>query len=63
VVRQDGRLEERTVTFGMETPNLVQITSGLRENELVAIGSRNSLKAGSRVEPKLIAASELAGGR
>jgi RND family efflux transporter MFP subunit len=63
VVRQDGRLEERPVTFGMETPNLVQITSGLRENELVAIGNRNSLKPGTRVEPKLIAASELAGGR
>jgi multidrug efflux pump subunit AcrA (membrane-fusion protein) len=53
-VRQSGVLEERAVVLGIETPTKVEVTSGLKENELVVIGSRSQLKAGQTVDPKLV---------
>ena len=54
VVKQPGILEECAVVLGMETPTKVEIISGLKENELVVIGSRSQLKAGQTVDPKLV---------
>ncbi|MBC7925478.1 MAG: efflux RND transporter periplasmic adaptor subunit [Bryobacteraceae bacterium] len=62
VIGKDGKLQHRAVTIGIETPNLVEVTSGVEENELVAIGSRSMLKAGAQVQSKLVAAAELTGG-
>jgi len=54
VVNADNTLEERTVSLGLETPRKCEVLTGLRENELVMIGSRTQVKPGQRVGPKLI---------
>jgi RND family efflux transporter MFP subunit len=56
VVGEGKRLEERPVETGLETPSLIEITSNLREGDLVVVGSR-SHKPGARVEPKLVEAA------
>jgi multidrug efflux pump subunit AcrA (membrane-fusion protein) len=53
-VSADGKLELRSVTIGLESPELVEVRSGLRPGDLVAIGSRAQLKAGVAVTPKVI---------
>ncbi len=52
VVDPSNKVEEREVTTGIETPNDVQVVSGLRDGELVAVGDRSSLRAGETVSPK-----------
>ncbi len=52
VVDPSNKVEEREVTTGIETPNDVQVLSGLRDGELVAVGDRSSLRAGETVQPK-----------
>lgn len=54
MVVKDGVLEERAVTLGMETPGLVEILTGVAEGELVVTGNRSGLRAGRRVETKLM---------
>jgi RND family efflux transporter MFP subunit len=54
LVTADGRLEFRGVTTGLESPDRVEIRSGLRTGDLVVIGSRAQLKAGNTVTPKVI---------
>ncbi len=43
-----------TVTLGVETPDDVEVVSGLKQGELVAVGDRSRLKAGETVRPKEI---------
>jgi RND family efflux transporter MFP subunit len=57
VVGKDQRLEQRPVGLGMETPNYVEVLSGLREKELVVVGARASLRPGIAVEPKPVSDS------
>jgi len=54
LVTLESKIEERPVTLGIETPNKVEILSGIKENDLVVVGSRSQLKAGQRVEPKVV---------
>lgn len=54
MVVKNGVLEERAVTLGLETSALVEILSGVGEGELVVTGNRSGLKAGRRVETKLM---------
>jgi RND family efflux transporter MFP subunit len=54
VVGSNGRLEVRPVTLGIEAPDRVEIRSGVREGELVAIGNRAQLKPGATVSPQLM---------
>lgn len=53
VVSESGILESRPVTLGMETPDFVQVTAGLSENDLVVVGNASELEAGMKVSPKL----------
>jgi len=62
VVKQPGILEECAVVLGIETPTKAEIISGLKENELVVVGSRSQLKAGQAVDPKLTVMAEATGG-
>jgi RND family efflux transporter MFP subunit len=55
VVGKENKIEERTVTLGLETSRKIEIMTGLNENDLVMIGSRNQVKPGQQVEPKLMA--------
>jgi RND family efflux transporter MFP subunit len=54
VLSKDNRLEERSITLGLETPNEVEVRSGAAENELVVIGGRG-YQPGQLVEPRTLA--------
>ncbi|HXK12856.1 MAG TPA: efflux RND transporter periplasmic adaptor subunit [Vicinamibacteria bacterium] len=53
VVGADGKLEQRTVRIGLETPEDVEVLAGLNEGELVVAGARSLLRGGDRVVPKV----------
>jgi RND family efflux transporter MFP subunit len=57
-VNDDGTLEEREIKTGAETPSLVEVTSGLREGDMVVVGSRSELKQGQHVEPNVVELAE-----
>lgn len=44
-------VEQRTIGLGLQTADRVEIRSGLREGDLVIVGSRAGLKAGTPVTP------------
>jgi RND family efflux transporter MFP subunit len=58
VVGMDKRLQRRPVGTGMETPDYIEILSGLKQRDLVVIGSRGNLRPGMLVAPKLMADAE-----
>lgn len=49
-------VENRPVTLGLETPSRYEVLSGLKEGDLVVIGSPGQLVAGQKVEPRVTAA-------
>lgn len=51
-VGKDRRLQEREISLGLETPERVEIVSGLAEGDEVVIGARSNLRAGLLVDPK-----------
>jgi RND family efflux transporter MFP subunit len=63
VVGSDGKVEPRAVTLGLEAPDRIEVRSGLRENDLVVIGGRGQLKAGSVVSPQVAALTPTEGAR
>jgi RND family efflux transporter MFP subunit len=54
VVDGDRQIVERPVTLGLETPEKYEVLAGLKEGELVMIGSRSLVTPGQKVEAKLI---------
>lgn len=58
VVNDAHTLEKRTVTLGLQTPDEVEISSGLKEGELVVFGNFSGLTAGEKVTPKLMQEGE-----
>ena len=59
VVNTNRKIEERTITLGLETPHKLEVLSGLSESELVIIGNRSQFKPGQLVEPKPIQEAKL----
>lgn len=57
VAGADKRLQERQVEIGLETPDRVEVRSGLKEGDLVVVGARTNLRAGQLVDPKVQAAA------
>ena len=55
VVDGAGRVAERPVTLGLETPTRYEVLSGLREGEIVMIGNPDQVPIGARVAPRLTA--------
>jgi RND family efflux transporter MFP subunit len=53
VLNRRNEIEERPITVGLETANRLEVLAGLKENDLVMIGSRAEVKPGQKVEPKL----------
>jgi RND family efflux transporter MFP subunit len=53
VVGPDSRLQERQVEIGLETPDRIEVTSGVREGEMVVVGARGDLRPGLAVAPKV----------
>ncbi len=54
VLNDKGEIEERKVTVGMETSYKAEILSGLREGELVVVGSRSTLRPGQKATGKIV---------
>jgi len=52
LVNSQKRLELREIVTGMETPDSVEVLSGLSPDELVVIGNLSQLKPGQIVEAK-----------
>ncbi len=55
VLNKNNEVEERPVTLGLETPEKIEVVSGLNENDLVMIGGRSLVRPGQKVDPKLTA--------
>jgi RND family efflux transporter MFP subunit len=53
VVNSQQILERRSVALGLETATRIEVRSGVRDGELVVVGSRSGLRAGDRVNPKI----------
>ena len=54
LVDRDNRIEERQVKLGQEGNDLVEILSGLLEQDRVVIGNRSEFRPGEKVQPKLV---------
>jgi len=61
VVDPSGKVQERNVKLGFETPTDVEVLSGLQEGEWVAVGDRSRLRANETVRPKEIQLLQYAG--
>jgi len=53
LVNANHEIEERAVTLGLGTPDRYEVTSGLREGDLVLVGPRTQVQPGQKVTPKL----------
>lgn len=53
VIGKDNRIEERPVKLGLETSTGMEVLSGIKEHELVLIGSRSQVTPGELVQPKV----------
>lgn len=60
VVNKDNKIEERVVSLGLETPQKLEVLSGLSEDEFVMIGNRTQVKPGQLVEPKPVEQAKVA---
>ncbi|PYU60655.1 MAG: efflux RND transporter periplasmic adaptor subunit [Acidobacteria bacterium] len=63
VIDKQNKLEERSVETGVETPDQVEILSGLNEGDLVVVGNRSQLQPGMAVQPKIISSAQTSGGK
>jgi membrane fusion protein (multidrug efflux system) len=54
VVGPENKVERRGVGIGLQSPNVVEITAGLKENESVIFGSLGQYRPGEAVVPKLV---------
>ena len=53
VINDQGQIEERPVKLGLDTPTKCEVTAGLKEGELVLVGSRSQVHPGQKVEAKI----------
>jgi RND family efflux transporter MFP subunit len=56
LVVDNDRIESRQVSLGMQTPDYVEVTSGLKAGEQVVVSERGGLKDGEIVKPKAVEA-------
>jgi RND family efflux transporter MFP subunit len=54
VVDQNGQIEDRSITLGIQTASDAEVISGLQEGEQVVVSDRSALRAGQRVRPQLV---------
>jgi RND family efflux transporter MFP subunit len=55
IVTPENRIEIRKVQLGLQTSTKVEIRSGLKEGDLVVVGSRSGLQSGQAAKPKITA--------
>jgi RND family efflux transporter MFP subunit len=63
LIDKQDKLEERVVRIGIETPDQVEVLSGLDEGDLVVLGNRSQLQQGMTVHPKIISSAQANGGK
>ena len=63
VVNGSDQIEQRNVSVGIETPNEVQVLSGLREGDLAVFGEQDRYHAGERVKPEYVNLASATGGK
>jgi RND family efflux transporter MFP subunit len=56
VVGADGRVQNRQVVVGVETPNYAEITRGIKDGEQVVVSERSGIKPGQQVRPQQVQA-------
>ena len=61
IVNPHHQIEVRTVTIGLESPDRVEVKSGLEQGDLVVIAGRAGLQPGEQVRPKVTAMSAAKG--
>jgi RND family efflux transporter MFP subunit len=54
VVDPTGKIEERTVTLGMQNAASAEVLSGLADGERVVVSDRSALRPGQLVRPKVV---------
>jgi RND family efflux transporter MFP subunit len=63
LIDKQDKVDERSVQIGIETPDQVEILSGLSEGDLVVVGNRSQLQPGMAVQPKIISVAQTSGGK
>jgi RND family efflux transporter MFP subunit len=58
LVGPQNTLEERKVALGLEGSTRVEVKSGLKEGDLLVVGSRNEFRSGMKIKPKEIDTGE-----
>jgi len=53
VIDADHKVQRRPVRLGLQTPDRLEVLSGLQENDLVVVANRTQLRDGASVTPKL----------
>jgi hypothetical protein len=53
VTLDDNRAERKSVRLGLVTDQVVEVTSGLADGQLVAVGNASGLNNGDAVVPQL----------
>ncbi|MBL9185227.1 MAG: efflux RND transporter periplasmic adaptor subunit [Verrucomicrobiaceae bacterium] len=51
---KDGKIEERNIAVGTESPTHLEVIKGLAEGDLVMVGSRAQFSHGQSVQPKQV---------
>ena len=54
VIDSSDHLVQRPVKVGLQTPDRVEIVSGVREGDLVYIGNRGQVRVGESVQPEVL---------
>jgi RND family efflux transporter MFP subunit len=59
VVDASNRIQRREITLGLENATYAEVTSGLKEGELVVFGEQSQYKTGELVAPQVITPAEM----
>ncbi len=62
-VDSSGVIHVSQVKLGIETPQQIEILSGLKEGDIVVVGRHSGLQEGSKVRPKSISVSDNSAGK
>jgi RND family efflux transporter MFP subunit len=54
VVNQNGEIEDRPISLGIQTSNDAEVVAGLTEGEQVVVSDRSGLKPGEQVHPQTV---------
>jgi RND family efflux transporter MFP subunit len=57
IVDSAGKIQDRTITIGIQTENSAEVLSGLQDGDQVVISDRGGLHPGEQVQPKVTEAA------